>query len=381
MGNSTNLDNLRIDVVGSLLRKPELKEAFAQRAEGLIGEERLGRIQDAAIQEVVAVQDQHDLPVIVDGEFRRTQFMESFADVAGFGHFGDQHAAARAARSFEGTGVGRVDAPSSRTLTAATEPLRLQHNRPLDEYRFAQSLTNRPVKVTLTGPDRIMQVYDPRGSWRTYRDPDSFLADVVGVLREILEGLIAAGCRYIQIDAPGFTAYLDEVARESLGARGWDPDDLMRRTIAAENAVIKDFSGVTFGIHLCRGNEQSHWHREGTYDAIAEQLFGELHHQRLLLEYDSDRAGTFHPLRYVPDNAVVVLGLVSTKSGELETVDELCRKVEQASSYVPLDRLAISPQCGFASTIEGNNLTEDQQWAKLDLLMATAEKVWGGATG
>lgn len=371
-----DLARMRVDLVGSLLRPARLKEAFAAFAAGQITGARLHEEQDEAIRDVVAAQHRHGLPVVVDGEFRRSQFMESFADVAGFDRWSSLTASAQTGRQFGGATAGRVDAPSSRTLAPATEPLRLRRSKPLEEYLFTQSLTSRPAKVAVIGPDRIMQVYDAPASRAVYPDPDDFLADVVKVEREIVGGLVSAGCRYIQMDAPGFTAYVDHASREKLAARGWDPGDLMARTMAAENAVIAGFPGVTFGIHLCRGNERSHWHREGSYDAIAEQLFGGLRHQRLLLEYDSQRAGSFEPLRFVAPDAVVVLGLISTKTGALENPDDLCRRVDEAARYVPLDRLAISPQCGFASSLPGNNLSHDEQWAKLDLMMAVAEKVW-----
>lgn len=373
------LDRMRVDIVGSMLRPAALKEAFAGHAAGRVTDAELVRAQDDAVRDLVAAEERHGLPVITDGEYRRTQFMQSFADVAGFDRWQAGHEVAASGRAV-GAGrsaSGQVEAPSSRTLTPATEPLRLRRSKPLDEYTYAAALTDRPVKATVIGPDRITQVYDPEASRAVYPDPDGFLADVVRVEREIVAGLADAGCRYVHLDAPGFTAYVDAASREKLSARGWDPDDLMTRTIAAENAVIDGFPGVTFGIHLCRGNERSHWHREGPYDAIAEQLFGSLRHQRLLLEYDTERAGTFAPLRYVAKHTTVVLGLISTKTGTLETADDLCRRIDEAARYVPLDRLAISPQCGFASTIEGNHLTEDAQWAKLDLMRAVAEKVWG----
>lgn len=379
MGDRSGLDRMRVDIVGSMLRPGSLREAFAGHAAGRVTDEELVRAQDDAVRDLVAAEIRHGLPVITDGEYRRTQFMQSFADVAGFDRWQARHDAAASGRTVRAdrSAPGQVEAPSSRTLTPATEPLRLRQSKPLDEYRYAASLTGRPVKATVIGPDRIMQVYDPEASRAVYPDPDGFLADVVRVEREIVTGLAGAGCRYVHLDAPGFTAYVDAASREKLSARGWDPDDLMTRTIAAENAVIDGFPGVTFGIHLCRGNERSHWHREGPYDAIAERLFGSLRHQRLMLEYDTERAGTFAPLRYVAEHATVVLGLISTKTGALETVDDLCRRVDEAARYVPLNRLAISPQCGFASTIEGNDLTPDAQWAKLDLMLTVAEKVWG----
>jgi 5-methyltetrahydropteroyltriglutamate--homocysteine methyltransferase len=366
---------LRVDNVGSMLRPPELQEAFAEHDAGDLDDAGLHDAQNRAIRDLVAEQDRHGLPIVVDGEFRRRQFMESFADVAGFDTWADRHRAARAARDEAARSGGMVTAPSALALTPATEPLRLRENVPLAEYRFAQGLTETPVKVSLIGPDRIFQAFD--GSRDVYPDDQGFLDAVVAVQRDIVGGLAQAGCTYVHMDAPGYTAYVDGSSLERFRERGRDPQTMMRATAAAENAVIADFPGVTFGIHLCRGNERSHWHREGHYDAIAEELFGTLRHDRLLLEYDTERAGGFEPLRFVRPGAVAVLGLITTKSGELEDPDTLLRRIEEASQYLPIEQLAISPQCGFASAIEGNELTEDEQWAKLDLMLDVAQKVWG----
>jgi 5-methyltetrahydropteroyltriglutamate--homocysteine methyltransferase len=366
---------LRVDNVGSMLRPPQLQEAFAAHDAGDLDDAALRDAQDAAVRELVAEQDRHGLPIIVDGEFRRRQFMESFADIAGFDTWSERHAAARVARDEAARSGGMVTAPSALALTPATEPLSLRRNVPLDEYRFAQALTDTPVKVSLIGPDRIFQAFD--SSREVYADDQDFLDAVVAVQREMIGGLAQAGCTYVHIDAPGYTAYVDEASLERFRGRGRDPETMMRATAAAENAVIDGFDGVTFGIHLCRGNERSHWHREGHYDAIAEELFGTLRHGRLLLEYDTDRAGGFEPLRFVARGTVAVLGLITTKSGELEARDVLLRRIEEASRYLPIEQLAISPQCGFASAIEGNELTPDEQWAKLDLMLDVAREVWG----
>jgi 5-methyltetrahydropteroyltriglutamate--homocysteine methyltransferase len=257
------------------------------------------------------------------------------------------------------------------------ERLSLVRNQPLDEYLFASSVATRPVKVTLIGPDRIVQRFDYESSRSVYDDVDEFMSDVVSIERQIIGGLVEAGCPYVQIDAPSYTAYVDPPSIEEMRGRGEDPMANMERSIEADNALIADFPCVTFGIHLCRGNQRSMWHREGSYDAIAERLFGTLEHARFLLEYDSERAGGFEPLRFVPQNKTVVLGLVSTKVPELEPADHLERRIEQASHYLPLEQLAISPQCGFASDIAGNLLTEDDQWRKLELANEVAARVWG----
>ncbi len=205
----------------------------------------------------------------------------------------------------------------------------------------------------------------------------AFLADVVAIERQIVTSLVDAGSRYDHIDAPGFTAYVDEPSLLQMRARSEDPERNLDRSLKAEAAVIADYPGIVFGIHLCRGNQRSMWHRDGTYDAIAERLFNELPHQRFLLEYDSPRAGSFEPLRFVPKGRVVVLGLVSSKVAELESVDELKRRIDEASRFLPIEQLAISPQCGFASDVVGNLLSADDQKRKLERVVEVARQVWG----
>jgi 5-methyltetrahydropteroyltriglutamate--homocysteine methyltransferase len=210
-----------------------------------------------------------------------------------------------------------------------------------------------------------------------YLDRDEFLADVVRIQREMVGELVAAGCDYVQIDEPSYTGYVDPATLERMRARGEDPMENLERAIAADNAVIAGLEGkATFGLHVCRGNRASMWHREGTYDAIAERVFGALKYDRLLLEYDTDRAGSFEPLRHVPEGRIAVLGLITTKTGTLETVDELRRRIDAAARFLPLEQLALSPQCGFASGIAGNVLSEEEQWRKLERMLETARQVW-----
>lgn len=376
----TDLSRLRVDQVGSLLRPAGLKEMFERHAQGLITEEKLRHAQDGAIREVVATQEAHRLPIVTDGEFRRRVFMESFADVAGFDYWkagwrqtlksAEQEGPA-GTQPRKGTDVIRL------LRRPATERLRLARNRPLEEYRFTRDLTARPVKVTLLGPDCIAQIFDYEHSSTVYSGVEEFLADVISVERRIVGELVEAGCRYVQFDEPRYTAYVDADCLADMRSRGEEPVANMERSIEADNAVIAGFPGVTFGLHICRGNRQSMWHREGFYDAIAERLFSGLRHQRLLLEYDTERAGGFEPLRFVPRGTVVVLGLITTKTGRVERIDELKRRVEAATRFIPIEQLALSPQCGFASGIAGNVLTEDEQWRKLDVMLEAAAQVWG----
>jgi len=198
--------------------------------------------------------------------------------------------------------------------------LKLARNPPLEEYRRAAAIAKKPVKVSLIGPDRVMQRFDHAASKAVYPTVDAFVDDVVKVQRSMIQALVDAGCKYVHIDEPGYTAYVDQPSMEAMKKRGEDPMQNFSRSLRANARLVENFPGVTFGIHLCRGNQRSTWHREGTYDAIAERLFNELPHQRFLLEYDSPRAGGFAPLRFVPKDKVVVLGLVSTKVPQLESV-------------------------------------------------------------
>ena len=376
----SKLDSLRIDLVGSLLRPENLKAAFAKFAAGEASEAELKNTQDAAIRAVVAKQLERDLPIIVDGEFRRTSFMESFAVVAGVEEWqtGVKTYHQILAREDTAEAVShKGQDPILLNRKRVTERLRLVRNSLLADFRFTQSLTDRPVKVTLISADRIAQCYDSEASRGVYPNVEEFLKDVVSVERRMVMELAQAGCRYVGIDGPGYTAYVDPDSLAAMRSRGEDPQANLSRSIAADNEVIADFPEVTFGVHICRGNRQSMWHREGHYDAIAETLFNDLNHRRLLLEYDTERAGGFEPLRFVPKGKIAVLGLITTKVARIETVDELRRRIDEAARYLPLEQLAISPQCGFASSLRGNLLTEDEQFRKLDVMLETAAKVWG----
>ena len=388
---STDLRRLRVDHIGSLVRPAMLKDVFARFDRGAASRKELIQAQDQAIREVIARQEAHGLPVVTDGEFRRHSFQESFSEcVSGFevpknvSLYYERRELnliplERAEQNFDEAG------PAIITRRAAVGRLKLTRNLPLEEFRYAQSVTQLPVKVTVLGPDRIAQRFKWEGSKNVYKDLDDFVEHVVEIERQMIAELVNAGCKYIQIDAPGYTAYVDKVSLERMRSRGEDPERNLQRSIEADNALIEGFPGVTFGIHICRGNARTtdpitgklvpQWHREGSYEAIAERLFNSLKHHRLLLEYDSERAGGFEPLRLVPKEKVVVLGLVTTKSADLESVDELKRRIDQASRYLPLDQLALSPQCGFGG-IDSRVMREEEMWRKFDRIVETATDVW-----
>ena len=382
---------IRIDHIGSLVRPANLKDVFARYDRGQASREELAKAQDDSIRDVIQKQEAHGFPVVTDGEFRRHSFQESFSEcVVGFEvpknvmlyyekRDLNETPLERAEQNFDEAG------PAIITRRPAVGRLKLVRNLPLEEYRYAQSVARVPAKVTVLGPDRIAQRFKWEASRNVYNGLDDFVDHVVQIERQMIAEVVKAGCKYIQIDAPGYTAYVDKVSLDRMRARGEDPERNFQRSIDADNALIEGFPSITFGIHICRGNARTidpktgklvpQWHREGSYDAIAEQLFTSLKHQRLLLEYDSDRAGGFEPLRFIPKNKVAVLGLVSTKSSDMETVDALRRRVDQASKFIPVDQLALSPQCGFGG-IDSKVLSEDEMWRKLDRIVETAKRVW-----
>ena len=231
--------------------------------------------------------------------------------------------------------------------------------------------------MTLINADHYRQRFDDARSGSVYSSADEFIADLVRIEREIVASLVKAGCRYLQFGAPRYAAYVDAGSVQSMRQMGKDPVEELNRSICVDNDVVRGFNELTLGIHVCRGNRNSMWLREGGYDVIAEKLFSELAHDRFLLEYDSPRTGSFEPLRFVPKGKVVVLGLVSTKSPQLEKIDELKRRIDEASKYIPLEQLAISPQCGFSTNVGGNLISEDDQKKKLELVVETARQVWG----
>jgi 5-methyltetrahydropteroyltriglutamate--homocysteine methyltransferase len=378
------LDGIRTDVIGSLLRPAAWKEARVRLDQGMLAADAFHKIEEDCIRKAVALQEGVGLDVVTDGEISRLNFQDSFGLSIG-GYDAKRETLKLHEKRSEGAAplqrwnipdLGGQGTPISHRRPVV-ERLHLLRNVPLEEYRRVAPLATKPAKVTLVGPDRIAQRFDHQNSKAVYADMDAFMADVVALERKMIKELVDAGCRYVQIDEPGYTAYVDGPSLEAMKKRGEKPSENFARSIDANARIVAGFPGVTFGIHLCRGNQRSMWHREGTYDAIAERLFADLPHQRFLLEYDSERAGGFEPLRFVPKGKVVVLGLITTKVPQLESVDELARRIGAASKFVPLDRLAISPQCGFGSDVVGNLISEGDQKRKLELVAETARRVWG----
>jgi 5-methyltetrahydropteroyltriglutamate--homocysteine methyltransferase len=392
MASTQDLDRLRIDHIGSLVRPAKLREVFVRYDRGQASKDELAKAQDQAIRDVIQKQESRGFPVVTDGEFRRHNFQESFSEcITGFDvpqnistyyekRNVNENPFERAEQDFNEAG------PAIVTRRGTVARLQLTRNLPLEEFRYAQSVAKVPAKVTLIGPDRVAQRFKWEASLNVYKGLDDFVEHVVAIQRQMIGEIVKAGCKYVQIDAPGYTAYVDQVSLDRMRSRGEDPQRNLQRSIDADNALIEGFPGVTFGIHICRGNARTidpktgklvpQWHREGAYDAIAQQLFNTLKHPRLLLEYDSERAGSFEPLRQVPKDKIVVLGLVSTKNSDMETVDDLKRRIDQAAKFLPVDQLALSPQCGFGG-LDSKVLSEDEVWQKLERVAETAAEVWG----
>ena len=375
------LHRIRTDVVGSLLRPQGWKAARKAFEQGSMSAQALRDIEEREIAAALAMQEGVGLEVVTDGEMRRLNFQDSCgASVSGYETAGEPtlaEAEQRVAGGHRGRpGQGGVGSPVSRRA-AVKERLRLARNVPLEEYRFASGRTGKPVKVTLIGPDRVVQRFDAERSRSVYPTVEDFLEHVVDIERRMVGSLVDAGCRYVGIDAPGYTAYMDPASIEVMRSRGEDPQANFSRSLAADAKLIEGFDGVTFGIHLCRGNAFSTWRREGTYNAIAERLFNELPHDRFLLEYDAPEQADFAALRFLPGRAVCVLGLVSTKTPEVENVETLMRRVDEAARFAPLDQLALSPQCGFAPGAAGGRVTPEVQRRKLEAVVEAARRIWG----
>jgi 5-methyltetrahydropteroyltriglutamate--homocysteine methyltransferase len=365
----------RADHVGSLLRPPSLLSAREAHAAGTLTDDELRAAEDAAIADAVRMQESVGLRAATDGEYRRASWMTDFAyQLAGVRPTGSIASPAPAG--------GRLDL-SPRTgasLMQVDGPIALEHVIFGEDLRTLQSLvTTATPKVTIPSPSMIhfrsgRDVIDADA----YPDLDVFWDDLVGAYRAEVAGLVELGCTYLQLDDVSLAYVNDPAQRERLARIGGDPDHQHETYVAQMNRVLEGRpDGLTVTTHLCRGNLRSSWMAEGSYDFVAEALFSGLEVDGFFLEYDDERSGGFEPLRFVPRDKVVVLGLVTTKTGALERKDDLKRRVEDASRFIDVDQLCLSPQCGFASVVEGNALSPEEQTAKLRLVVETAEDIWG----
>jgi 5-methyltetrahydropteroyltriglutamate--homocysteine methyltransferase len=363
------------DVVGSLLRPSWLLEAQERLRAGQITRLAYKSIEDRAVDQAVARQEEAGLTVLTDGEMRRLSFQSQMVQaVDGFGEWdlgaflwGDWH-------GDDEIGDWRRERPKDLAVVA---PLRRHRSLSVEEFVYVRARTERTPKVTLPSPGLFANFWSPERSRGAYASLESFLEDVARILREEVEELAEYGACYLQLDAPHYPLLLEPETRAFYEAQGWSLGEWLDLGVALDNRVMAGIGGVTFGLHLCRGNQASRWLVSGDYGPIAEPIFQHSTAHRLLLEYDDARSGGFEPLQHVPDHKMVVLGLITTKRGDLENADELVARIQEASRYVDRERLALSPQCGFGTSIFGNKLTQEQQAAKLRLVCEVAERVWG----
>jgi len=363
----------RADHVGSLLRPAELKRLRQEHAAGRISADELRSAEDTAIRRVVAQQEQVGLRSITDGEFRREDFYTDFF-VRGLGGVEVRQ---------EATVAYFVDHEGRKIPVPWTQVVsRLRWRKPIyaEHFKFLSSLTKRTPKVTVPSPI-ILHFTCGEAAIRkaAYPDMDLFWADITDAYQKEMRSLYEVGCRYLQVDDPPMATLCDEKFQGMMKARGDDPQHALNELYPEmiNRAFANRPSSLHLAMHLCRGNNQSGWFGEGSYDPIADVLFNKVNVDSYFLEYESARAGNFQPLRFVPKNKTVVLGLVSSKLPQLESKDMLKRRIDEAAKYIDLDQLSLSPQCGFASSTEGNRLTEDEQFAKLRLVVEVANEVWG----
>jgi len=363
----------RTDVVGSLLRPPELLEAQARHAAGELADADLARAEDRAVDEALRLQEEAGLEVVTDGEMRRLSFQSQLpAAVEGFGEW-DLDAFLWGEWHSDELGDLEVQRPP----IAVVGKLRRRRSLSGAELAYAKERTDRILKVTLPSPSLFANFYDPDRSREAYPTLEDFLGDVAAILREEVEELVGLGATYLQLDAPHYPLLLDPRYRDFYASRGWPAERWLDLGLELDNLVIGDHPGVTFGFHLCRGNQASRWLVEGGYDWLAGKIFPRIGAERLLLEYDDARSGGFEPLADIPEDKVAVLGLVTTKTPRRETVAELAGRIREAARFLPLERLALSPQCGFATSVLGNALTIEDERAKLLTIAETAAEVWG----
>lgn len=357
--------------MGSLLRPPELLETRTAYAAGQIERGELLAAEDQAIGEALARQRAIGLDILTDGEMRRGSWLTDMADaVEGF-------VPERVELEWKGPGGG-LEGSTARSVGA-----RLRKARKLAalELPFLKQHAAGRFKITLPAPSNFLVAsYKPGVTDQAYASREELSADLSAIIRDEIAWLVHEGVVYIQLDAPYYSQYFDPAQRELYRTQGRDPDRELEQAIACDNAALLGLprDRVTSAMHICRGNSRSRWYAEGSYEAVAEKLFGTVDVDRFLLEYDTDRSGGFEPLSRVPRGKSAVLGLVTTKSAEMESRETLLRRIGEAAAYLPPENLALSPQCGFASVAAGNLLTIDDQWRKLELVVSVALQVWGG---
>lgn len=361
------------DVVGSLLRPSALLEAQQRFAEGSLTIPQFKRVEDWAVDQAIRLQEECGLDVVTDGEMRRLSFQSQLpAAVEGFGEW-DLDAFLWGEWHSEELGDVKVERPP----LAVVGKLQRKRFPPAEEFAYARGRASKILKITLPSPSLFANFWDPDRSSAAYGSLEDFLGDVARILRQEVEELVRLGAEYIQLDAPHYPLLIDPTYRDFYESRGWPAERWLDLGLALDNFVMEGYPGVTFSFHLCRGNQMSRWLVEGGYDWLAGQVFPRINAHRLMLEYDDERSGSFEPLHEVPEDKVVVLGMVTTKTPRRETVEELSQRIREASRYVPLERLALSTQCGFSTSTRGNAITVEDERAKLSTIARTAATVWG----
>jgi 5-methyltetrahydropteroyltriglutamate--homocysteine methyltransferase len=368
------MTQFRADHIGSLLRPQALLDARAAHAAGALSLEALRQVEDEAILRVLELQRQAGLKIFSDGEFRRTSWVSGLPDALRGVRKVDRRHMPRG--TWKGLGAEEANSELPIDRLEVQERLTLKGRFTGVETAFLKAHAPGPYKITMPSPTIHLNMFDDVTSGGVYADEQGLLDDLVALYRHEIAAQVAEGAAYIQLDS---LRYMHAVSGVSPMGKTVDAEAVLAQTIAADNACLAAArgEGVTTAIHICRGNHRSAWAMSGHYDAVAERLLTEVETDRFLLEYDDARSGGFAPLRFTPKGKTVVLGLVTTKAGVLEAPEELMRRVDEAAQYVPLDQLALSPQCGFASTYLGNLLTEDEEKRKLELVVTTAERIWG----
>jgi 5-methyltetrahydropteroyltriglutamate--homocysteine methyltransferase len=366
----------RAEHVGSLLRPPELLDARRRLAAGTLTPAELKSAEDRAVRAVVALQEEVGCPIVTDGELRRESFQsELTASASGFEGVGME---AWLWGSWHSDVVGDLvlERPADLAVVAR---MHRRRNLAAEEFTFLRAVTRLQAKVTLPSPTLLSNLWSPERSQGAYASLDEFMTDVVSVLSDEVRELARLGCTYVQLDAPHYPLLIDPEWRAFYEARGWTVERWLSHAVELDNAVIAAGSplGMTFGFHLCRGNQGSRWLVAGGYDSIAAPVFGRIQADRLLLEYDDARSGTFDPLRLVPDDKTVVLGLVTTKTPGLERLADLAARVDQAAEVIDRERLAVGTQCGFSTSVMGNAITIEDERSKLALLVELAGAAFG----
>jgi len=364
----------RVEHVGSLLRPDFLRDARNAWVRGELTPAGLKAAEDRAVREIVAMQEEIGLPVVGDGEMRRESFQsELTAACDGFAGV-DVNAWLWGAWHSAEVGDVTIARPPGLAVIAS---LRKRRNLAAEEFTFLRGCTSRQIKVTLPSPSLFANLWSPRRSAGAYPSLDAFMADVVAVLCDEVRELVRLGCTYVQLDAPHYSLLVDPGWRAFYESRGWPAERWLSYGVALDNQVIDAGRPATFGFHLCRGNQHSRWLVAGGYEPVARQVLAGVHADRLLLEYDDERSGGFEPLALVPDDKLVVLGLVTTKTPGLESGEELERRLREAAALVGMERLALGTQCGCATSVGGNAISVDDQRRKLELIVRTAERVLG----